>query len=91
NEYWSDIGTLEQYREAQIHVLQGRTTLPIPGVQIRPGVWAGDGTYIDDAAVIEGPVCLGSNCRVKRGATLGPFTVVGDSCLLEEGSSVVRS
>ena len=91
NEYWSDIGTLEQYREAQIHVLQGRTTLPVPGEQIRSGLWVGEGTTVDQDAVIDGPVCLGANCRVKRGSTLGPFTVVGDSCLIEEGATVRRS
>lgn len=91
NEYWSDIGTLEQYREAQVHVLQGRTTLPIPGHQIRPGLWAGEGTIVAEDAEIEGPVCLGSNCRVKKGAHLGPFTVAGDSCLIEEGASIRRS
>lgn len=91
NEYWSDIGTLEQYREAQVHVLQGRTTLPIPGTQLRPGLWVGEGTLVDEDAQVEGPVCLGSNCRVKKGAHLGPFTVVGDSCLVEEGAAIRRS
>lgn len=90
-EYWSDIGTLEQYREAQAHVLQGRTKLQIPGERVAPGVYVGEDTVIDPLAEIVAPVCIGSNCRVKRGVKLGPFTVIGDSCLVEERAQIERS
>ncbi|MCU0317526.1 MAG: sugar phosphate nucleotidyltransferase [Fimbriimonadaceae bacterium] len=91
NEYWCDVGTLEQYREAQAHVLQGRTQLTIPGEMVKPGVWVGQNTIIDDSAELIAPICIGSNCRVKRGAKLGPFSVIGDSCLVEDSAVVNRS
>lgn len=90
-EYWSDIGTLEQYREAQAHVLQGRTKLNIPGERTAPGIHIGHDTVVDPLAELVAPVCIGSNCRVKRGAKVGPFSVVGDSCLIEERAQIERS
>jgi len=89
--YWCDIGTLEQYREAQRDVLNGRTSLKVPGDLLHPGVWVGQNTVIDDRAELVAPICIGSNSRIKRGARIGPETVIGDSCLIEESAILERS
>ena len=91
DEYWCDVGTLEQYREAQQDVLNGKTTLRIPGEMIRPSIWVGKNTVIDDRSELVAPVCIGSNSRIKRGAKIGPETVIGDSCLIEESALIERS
>lgn len=88
DQYWCDVGTLEQYREAQEDFLAGKTSLIVPGVQTSPGIWVGENTIIDESAQIESPVCIGSNVRIKRKAVIGPGTVIGDSCLIEEGANV---
>jgi mannose-1-phosphate guanylyltransferase/phosphomannomutase len=90
-EYWCDVGTLQQYREAQEHLLSGKTRLPMQGEEIRPGVWVGPNCAIDEAATIVPPVCLGRNCKVKRDARVGPYTVIGDNALIEEQANVERS
>lgn len=90
-EYWCDVGTLGQYREAQEHLLSGRTSLDVPGEQEQPGIWLGQGTTIEDDAQIIPPVCIGRNCKIKRGARIGPYTVIGDHALVEEGSVIERS
>ena len=41
--YWSDIGNLEQYRQAHYDVLTGKVKIAMPGQEIRPGVWVGEG------------------------------------------------
>lgn len=89
--YWCDIGTLEQYREAQEHLLEGKVALSVPGELVEPGVWIGENTMIDESARLIAPVCIGSNCRIKRGATIGPGTALGDSCLVEEGANLSQS
>lgn len=90
-EYWCDVGTLTQYREAQEHLLSGKTNLPVMGEQIRPGVWVGPNCAIDEAAVIVPPVCIGRNSKIKAGSRIGPYTVIGDNALIEEGANVERS
>ena len=41
--YWSDIGNLQQYMQANYDALRRAVKLEIPGVEVRPGVWVGDG------------------------------------------------
>lgn len=85
-EYWTDVGSLQQYRQAQYEVLRGKTTLPIPGSLWRgsKNVWVGAGTEIDESAKIYGPVVIGENCRIKRGVTIESDTVIGDNAIIEE-------
>ncbi|MEN3000238.1 MAG: mannose-1-phosphate guanyltransferase [Armatimonadota bacterium] len=91
SEYWSDIGTLQQYREAHHDLLTGKARLALPGVEQLPGVWVGANTQIEPNAHIVPPVCIGSNCRIRNGATVGPFTTLGDNCIVEPEAIVVDS
>lgn len=88
--YWSDIGNLEQYRQAHYDVLTGKVKVSIPGREVKPGVWLGDSVSIDPNARIEGPVLLGDYCRVKAGVNIESFTVVGNYGILNEGTSIKR-
>ncbi|MCS6923029.1 MAG: mannose-1-phosphate guanyltransferase [Fimbriimonadales bacterium] len=90
-EYWSDIGTLQQYREAHYDLLNRKVRLPLPGEEKIPGVWTGAGATIDPEAQIVPPVCIGRNCRIKKGAVVGPYTTLGDNCIVEPNATVVRS
>lgn len=89
--YWSDIGNLAQYRQAHLDALTGKIRLNIPGRQIQPGVWIGDGVEIDEEATLEGPLLLGDYCQVKSRVVVGAYTVIGDYGSLQEGSSIKRS
>ncbi len=91
NEYWSDVGSITQYRDAHIDLLTGKVQLAPPGTETMPGVWVGSGTSIDPEAQIVPPICLGRNCRIKRGAVIGPYTVLGDNCIVEPNALVVRT
>lgn len=90
-QYWCDVGTLEQYREAQEDFLQRKLSISMAGTEISPGIWVGENTVIDESAVLESPICIGSNVRIKRKALIGAGSVIGDSCLVEEGAQVERS
>ena len=90
-EYWTDVGSLQQYRQAQYEMLGGMTRLPIEGRREGGDIWIGAGTEIDPNARLVGPLCIGKNCRVKADAHLGPETVIGDNCLIEEGATLQRA
>src|SRR5579875_3494357 len=85
-EYWTDVGSLAQYRQAQYEMLGGKTKLPIDGRREGGDIWIGEGTEIDPSAQIVAPVLIGKNCRINAGAHIGPETVIGDNCLIEEGA-----
>ena len=90
-EYWTDVGSLQQYRQAQYEMLGGMTKLPIEGRREGGDIWIGTGTEIDPNARIIGPVCIGKNCRIKANTHIGPDTVIGDNCLIEEGATLQRA
>jgi mannose-1-phosphate guanylyltransferase/phosphomannomutase len=89
--YWSDIGSLQQYRDAHEHMLGGQIDLPIPGEFGTEGIHMGIGCNIAAGVDLIPPVCLGDGVKVKRGAQVGPYVSIGDNALLEEDSIVVRS
>lgn len=90
-EYWCDIGSLTQYREAQESMLSGRIHLPIIGTKTGSGVYQGANCSIDPSAAIVPPVCLGRNVKIRKNARVGPYTVIGDNSYIEEDATVERS
>ena len=92
-DYWCDVGNLQQYREAQYTVMDEQTRVRIGrGVEQQgEGVWVGDGCIIDPTAQINRPVVIGRNCQIKANAVVGPYTVLGDNCIIEEKASIHRS
>ena len=84
--YWNDVGNIEQYRLGNFDALLGRVELDVPGRQIQPGVWVGQGTQIDPGVRIEAPVLIGAGCLIESEAELiGPL-IVGDGCVIERGA-----
>ena len=71
--YWSDIGTLKAYREAQRDAFLGRVRVGIPGEQRAKGLWGESGVRIHPTTTIEGRAVL------REGAVIGPgVTFIGD-------------
>lgn len=93
NDYWCDVGNLQQYREAQYTVLDGKTRVIVGEGTIsgRHGVWVGEGSEIDPTAHLHSPVLIGGNVKIKANATVGPYSVIGDNCIIEEKALVHRS
>ena len=87
-DYWEDIGTLEQYMKAQRDVLDGkmRGARP-PGTRLRENVYVGAHAHVDDEK-LEGPVVIGENVRVDEGARVSPYSVIGDNVIVAAGATV---
>jgi len=91
DEYWTDVGSLQQYRQAQYEMLQGKTSLPIEGHIEGKDIYVGENTHIDPSALLTGPVLIGKNCTIKAGVHIGPDTVIGDNCLIEDGATLQKA
>ncbi len=91
DEYWCDVGTLEQYREAHEHVLTGKVNVTLPAVEYAPGIWVESGAQISPEAEVHQPVYIGHQVVIKRHARVGPFSVIGNNSIIEEGAVVERS
>lgn len=90
---WLDIGTMSDYWEVLQSVLTGEVNhLDVPGIQIKPGVWVGLNTSIDwEGTTIEGPVYIGSGCKIEAGTRIVGPTWIGHGSHICEGAEIVRS
>jgi mannose-1-phosphate guanylyltransferase len=90
---WTDIGTVTDFWSVLQSVLQGHVAqLEIPGKQIADGLWAGLNTSIDwHGTTIEGPVYIGSGCRIDAGCKIVGPTWIGNGSHICSGAQVERS
>lgn len=84
--YWNDVGNIEQYRLGNFDALLGRVRIEVPGRQVAPRVWVGQGTEIEEGVHIEAPILLGAGCLVETRAELVGPLIVGDGCVIERGA-----
>ncbi|NLM37306.1 MAG: NTP transferase domain-containing protein [Firmicutes bacterium] len=89
--YWSDVGNLAQYRQANYDLLDGKLKFKPSGQEVAPRVWVGEGTELPPTAQVEAPVVLGRYVRVGKNARLGRNTVVGDHSLVGEEASLKKA
>lgn len=91
NFYWSDIGTLEAYRQAQYDVLSGRVRVRVPGEKRGDSLWVGEDAQIHPSVGIEGHVLVGKDAVIGRGVTLSGDVTVGTDCWVRPNATIKRS
>ena len=88
--YWIDIGTPTKYMQAHRDIMDGHFAIPMfssgPAV-----VAAADGASIDAEAEIVGPCFIDEGVHVKKGARVGPYSVLGRHVRVEEGARIEGS
>ena len=90
DEYWCDIGDLIEYRQTHYSVLRGEVGIDLPGEEISPGIWVGEGTQIHPQAILKAPVLIGKNCVIEKGVHISDSTTIGDDCYIGQGTSIKR-
>jgi len=89
NGYWIDIGTPEKYMQVHRDIMDRRFhAAPFAdgtGVCISPSA------RVEEGAVVEGPCFIDADVVVKAGARIGPYSVIGRHCHIEEHATVDRS
>jgi NDP-sugar pyrophosphorylase family protein len=84
--YWIDIGTPEKYMQVHRDILDarfvGHHAAPFAA---KPGAaWVSPDARIEPGAIVEGPCFIDEGVVVKAGAHIGPYSVVGRQCHIEE-------
>jgi mannose-1-phosphate guanylyltransferase/phosphomannomutase len=77
--YWSDIGSIDQYRQAHFDMLDGKVQVELDGSQIAPGVYASGTASIHPTSRIIGPAYIGPGAQLGERAVVGPYSVIGAS------------
>jgi mannose-1-phosphate guanylyltransferase len=89
--YWSDIGTLEAYRQAQYDVLSGKVRVKVPGEKRDESLWVGENAQIHPSAALTGYVVVGRDAVIGRGVSLLGDVTVGTDCWIRPNATIKRS
>jgi mannose-1-phosphate guanylyltransferase len=88
--YWIDIGTPAKYIQVHRDIMDG-TFKAAPFADAPPALTYTDGARIDEGAEVIGPCFIDEGVTIKAGARVGPHTVIGRQCHLEDGAAVTGS
>ena len=89
--YWSDIGTLEAYRQAQYDVLSGKVRAKVPGEKRGESLWVGKNAQIHPSASIGERVVVGEDAVIGRDVVLSGYVTVGKDCWVRPYATLKRS
>ena len=88
--YWIDIGTPEKYMQVHRDIMDGRCR----STRFSSGsatAWISPEARIDEGVTVEGPCFIDAGAVVKAGARIGPYSVVGRHCWIEEHATLDRA
>jgi mannose-1-phosphate guanylyltransferase len=88
DDYWNDVGSLEELRQGTWDALEGRLRLEVTGEELDEGLTVGPGSGLDGVAHVEPPVWIGRDVQIgERVRLMGPV-VIGDGGVVGEGSAL---
>ena len=58
---------------------------------IGDNVFIGEGTVVEDGAMIKGPAIIGKNCEIRHGAYIRDNVIIGDNCVIGNSSEIKHS
>jgi NDP-sugar pyrophosphorylase family protein len=85
--YWIDIGTPAKYMQVHRDIMDG-TYQAAPFAGQPRGLVSAEGARVEDGVEVTGPCFIDAEAVVKPGARIGPYSVIGRSCHIEESASV---
>jgi NDP-sugar pyrophosphorylase family protein len=87
-DYWIDIGTPEKYMQVHRDIMDGRYRMP-PFDGQTGHIWIAPTAKINPGATLDGPLFIDDGSEIEAGATIGPYSVVGRNCRIDENAHVV--
>ncbi len=88
--YWLDIGTPEKYMQVHRDIMDRRFVAP-PFENGQPAKWVSPEARIENGVNLDGPCYIDEGTVVKAGARIGPYSVLGRQCQIEEDAHVEGS
>ena len=85
--YWIDIGTRQKYRQVHRDIMDGRYQAP-PFSGASALSWIAPDARVEDGAQIEGPCFIDEGTVIRSGARVGPYSVIGRHCHIEEKAEI---
>lgn len=89
--YWSDIGSLKQYRQTQFDMLNHLVDVDICGTMHAPGIYLGNNVRLEPSAQMTGPIYIGEATVVEDHVQIGPYSIIGRHNTIQQHSSISHS
>jgi mannose-1-phosphate guanylyltransferase len=88
DEYWNDVGSLDELRSGTFDALNGDLHIEVAGEEVTDGVRVSDGAALPDDCEVQGPVWIGSDCKIGSGVRLMGPVVIGDGSRVGDGAAL---
>jgi mannose-1-phosphate guanylyltransferase / phosphomannomutase len=89
--YWTDVGNLQQYQQANYDIIADRAPSLHSGIQIDPGIWTGERCRIHPSAELIGPLVLGDDVQIGEGVTIEGPAAIGERTVVGDRAKLVRA
>ncbi|CAH0117938.1 UTP--glucose-1-phosphate uridylyltransferase [Paenibacillus sp. CECT 9249] len=89
--YWSDIGTLQQYRQTQFDMLDRKVNVRIAADEVLPGIYMENNINLPERVKCIGPAYIGTDCTIENDAIIGEYSVLGKSNRVSSAAATERS
>jgi NDP-sugar pyrophosphorylase family protein len=89
--YWIDIGTPAKYMQVHRDIMDKRYRAAPFAAAAPSTAWVARDARIEEGVTLEGPCFIDEGAVIKAGARIGPYTVIGRQCHVEEQASVAHS
>ena len=89
--YWIDIGTPEKYIQVHRDIMDGRCQAAPFSQMTSSRSWIAPDARVEEGATVEGPCFIDEGAIVKAGARIGPYSVIGRQCHIEEQAVVEQA
>lgn len=88
DDYWNDVGSLEELRQGTWDALEGRLRIEATGERLEERVTVGEDSDLESVEVVDGPVWVGAGCQFGEGVRLMGPVVIGDGSQIGAGASL---
>ena len=89
--YWTDVGNLQQYQQANYDALTGAVWMRMKGDEIEPRIWVGERCRIHPSAKLVGPIVLGDDVQIGEGVTIEGPSSIGERTIVAERAKISRT
>ena len=91
SEYWTDIGTLEQYKQSTKDLFNGLCSFKHnPIIKSGQGRYLNNGSQIPESTVFEGISTIGANCKIGKNVRIID-SIIWDNVILADNITVKNS
>jgi mannose-1-phosphate guanylyltransferase / phosphomannomutase len=90
DDYWTDIGSIQSYLQANWDALDGKVRCHIPGHR-EGNVWMGEGVEIGIGVQLDGPAFIGDEVKLKAGAILNEHAVIDKYSVIDDNTKISNS